>query len=70
MSDTHINAFYADVDEAKAEVEIARGKLEAAEIRLDAKKKELGITEDIAAKTADTPEDKPAEEKKTLFKKK
>lgn len=36
MADTHINAFYGAVDEAKAEVVQANGKLAAAEAALKA----------------------------------
>lgn len=35
---THINAYYMAVDEAKAEVELAKGKLAQAEEALEAKK--------------------------------
>ena len=39
MPDTHINAFYMAVDDAKAEVVLAKAKLAAAEQALEEKKK-------------------------------
>lgn len=45
MADTHINAFFADVEAAKAAVRDAQGELEGAEARLEAKKLEVGYEE-------------------------
>lgn len=45
MADTHINAFFADVEAAKVAVRVAQGELEGAEARLEAKKLEVGYEE-------------------------
>lgn len=45
---THINAYFADVDEAYAKVEAAHGAWEAAKLRLETKKKEVGYVEPAA----------------------
>lgn len=39
---THINAYFADVDEAKKKLVSAQGELEAAKARLESKKLEDG----------------------------
>lgn len=43
MADTHINAFFADVDEKEKTVLAAHAEWEAAKVRLEAKKKEVGF---------------------------
>lgn len=45
MSDTHINAFFMDVDDKKKAVELAKAELQAAEQRLEDKKHEIGFEE-------------------------
>lgn len=45
MSDTHINAFFADVDEAEKNVLAAHAEWEAAKARLEVKKQEVGYEE-------------------------
>jgi len=45
MSDTHINAYFGDVDEKQKLVDLANGELEAAKARLEVKKKEVGYVE-------------------------
>jgi hypothetical protein len=47
MPDTHINAYFADVEEAKREVSNAQAKLGEAEDRLAAKKLEVGYTDPV-----------------------
>lgn len=42
---THVNAYFADVEEAKVKLGVALGELESAEARLAAKKLEDGIVE-------------------------
>lgn len=42
---THINAYFADVDEKQKLVDVANSELEAATARLEVKKKEEGYVE-------------------------
>lgn len=60
MADTHINAYFAEVDEKKQAVVQAKGELEAAEARLEAKKKEVGWVEE---KPAEEPSQKAPDER-------
>ena len=59
MADTHINAFFADVEEKKQAVVLAQGELDAAKARLAAKKKEVGYVE---PKPVESPKLAPAQE--------
>ncbi len=43
--DTHINAYFADVEAAEANVAKAKSELDTATARLEAKKKEVGYEE-------------------------
>lgn len=45
MAETHINAFFAAVDEAEQKVRIAVGEWDTAKARLEVKKKEVGYVE-------------------------
>jgi predicted DNA-binding WGR domain protein len=45
MADTHINAFFAEADEAEKKVLAAHAEWEEAKSRLEAKKKEVGYVE-------------------------
>ncbi len=45
MSDTHINAYFVDVDEAQQRANQANAALGVAKDHLEAKKKEVGWTE-------------------------
>lgn len=45
MADTHINAYFADVDTKQTAVAQANAELQAANARLWAKKKEIGWVE-------------------------
>lgn len=72
MPDTHINAFFADVDEKLHAVLVAQGELEAAKDRLEAKKKEVGYVEPETPSETSKTEEKPVEqteEKQSVFKK-
>lgn len=64
MADTHINAYFADVDEAYAKVEAAHGEWEAAKARLETKKKEVGYVE--PAKAEETAPAAPEEQDPTV----
>lgn len=55
MPDTHINAYFGAVDEAKKDVIAAKAKLAEAESALEVKKKQVGWVEE-----------KPAEEEKVV----
>ena len=44
MAETHINAYYQEVDEKRAAANRAQSELQAAKERLTAKEVELGIT--------------------------
>jgi len=59
MADTHINAYFAEVDEAEKKVIAAHGEWEAAKTRLEAKKKEVGYEEP----SAPVPDELKTEEK-------
>jgi hypothetical protein len=61
MADTHINAYFADVDEAEKKVIAAHAEWEAAKTRLEAKKNEVGYEEPSAPVSN---ESKPEEEVK------
>lgn len=67
MADTHINAYFADVEDKRRAAEIANGELQAAEAALAAKKREVGFVEQ-EPEQAPEPEVEPA--KPTGFKKK
>lgn len=56
MPETNINAYYMDVDEAKAKIEVAKAELQAARDRLAAKKLEVSEQE---PDESDKVEDKP-----------
>lgn len=45
MADTHINAFFADVENARIKAVQAQGELDAAKQRLEAKKAEVDYDE-------------------------
>ena len=63
MSDTHINAYFVDVDTAKAKVAEAQSELDAAEARLAAKKLEVGFEEpEVSQEVDEKPADQPAKE--------
>lgn len=62
MADTHINAFFADVQEAEQKVIVAKGELEAVKARLEAKKVEVGSSSKPTSTTKD--EDSKKEESK------
>lgn len=49
MNETHINAFYADVETAKQKVQAAQAELQGAEQRLADKKKQTGHVEPSSA---------------------
>ena len=51
MSDTHINAFFGDVDEKQKAFEQAAAELHQARERLEVKKKEVGYEEPEVDKT-------------------
>ncbi len=55
MADTHINAFFADVDVATKELEQAQAKLAEANTRLETKKKEVGYVEEEASAKYEKP---------------
>lgn len=63
--DTHINAFFADVEEKKKAVVIAQGELQAAEERLALKKQQVGWEEPEQEPKGQEEKAKPVEEKKT-----
>jgi len=69
MSETHINAYFADVEDAKLAVEQAKANLKAAEARLAEKKSAIGFEEpeeDKQVVTADVKQPaKEPEQKKT-----
>lgn len=73
MAETHINAFFADVDEKLHIVLVAQGELQAAKDRLEAKKKEVGYVEpETPQAEASSLEEKSVEkteEKQSVFKK-
>lgn len=54
MADTHINAFFAAVEEAHKAVLAAHAEWEAAKTRLEAKKKEVGYVETAVKHTEET----------------
>lgn len=65
MADTHINAFFADVDDKQKLFERAGSELQAAKDRLEAKKAEVGYVETVVAKEVVEPEPaKDADKKK------
>lgn len=66
MSDTNINAYYMDVDEALKKVRAAQAEYEAAMARLETKKHEEGLTEEAVAPAEDEEEADPKEPKKTF----
>ena len=74
MSDTHINAYFGDVDEKLKALLAAQADYEAAKQRLEIKKKEVGYEEPKAEETpapkADEPTEADVEPKKSLFSKK
>lgn len=51
MAETHINAYFADVDEKQKAFEYAAAELQAARDRLETKKKEVGYVEPEVDKT-------------------
>lgn len=59
--DTHINAYEMEVQEKLAEVQKAQAEYQATLDRLDAKKKELGVTDSGAEPKTDesSAEEKP-----------
>jgi len=57
MPDTHINAYFAEVEEKHQKVLDAHADWETAKLRLEAKKKEVGYKE-----SEDTEEEESAEE--------
>lgn len=65
MSDTHINAFFADVDAKLQDVLSAQAEYEAAKDRLEAKKLETGWEdpEEVVQKAAKPEEPSENEEK-------
>lgn len=73
---THINAYFADVEQAKLAVTQAEAELKAAEQRLEAKKLEEGYQEEVEPESVpDVPETKEKEtetsrERSSLFTKK
>lgn len=70
MSDTHINAFFADRDEALVKVQAAQAEYDVASKRLEAKKKEIGWkepqtkTQSTPVQTSTTPEVEDKNKKK------
>jgi len=66
MPDTHINAYYEDVEEAKQKVAVAQGELQAAKQRLAEKERQLGLGDDEpkVRTEADDANLEPSEEKK------
>lgn len=65
MSDTHINAYYGEVEEKKQAVREAEAELQASEHRLADKKRELGIVDKPSTKSSEKEEsaETSAEEK-------
>lgn len=55
MAETHINAFFGDVEAKQQAVVVAQGELEAAKVRLEAKKKEVGYAETQDSEVEDAP---------------
>lgn len=72
MSDTHINAYFGDVDEKQKLVDVANAELEASKARLEVKKKEVGYVEPETPEATDVPKEevKELETTSTPFKKK
>mgnify|MGYP001616491386 CR=1 FL=1 len=54
MTDTHINAYFVDVDEAQQRANQANAELGVAKDRLEAKKKEAGFVEVSTPKADDS----------------
>lgn len=65
---THINAYFADVDEKKAAVAAAKAELDAAKQRLEDKKVEDGFVEP-EKQPEEVPTDEPVDEKPKRVKK-
>jgi len=63
MPNTHINAFFVDVEEAHERVVAAHAEWEAAKSRLEAKKKEVDYVEPEESK-AEVAEDSSTEDEK------
>ena len=71
MPETHINAYYADVEDKKQAVFRAQGELQAAQDRLREKERQEGI--DTASESAPSEPVKPAQDsqpKQSVFSKK
>lgn len=62
MSDTHINAYFGDVEEKRKLVDLAEAELEAAEARLAIKKKEVGYVESPPTEVETEAEEVPVQE--------
>ncbi len=56
MADTHINAYFSDVDEAELKLRQAQGELSAAKLRLENKKIEVGWDEPVQDDTQESSE--------------
>ena len=61
--DTHINAFFADVEEKRKAVVIAQGELQAAEEALETKKQQVGYVD--PEQEGQETQAEPVEEKKS-----
>ncbi len=48
MADTHINAFFAEVEDKQQALAVAQSELKQAKDRLEAKKREVGYEEPVA----------------------
>lgn len=65
-SETHINAYYADVEDAKAELQAAKSKLGRAERRLEERKAQLGLSDESEVVVEPQIEDEPTKEPEAL----
>lgn len=70
MAETHINAFFGAVDEAKLKVVQAKGELQAAEDALAVKKKEVGWEEEKPQAAEPASKTEPVEDTKSKDSKK
>jgi len=57
MAETHINAYFADVDEKQKAFELAAAELQAARDRLEVKKKAVGYVDPEVDKSGDAREE-------------
>lgn len=61
MSDTHINVYFQNVEDAKQKLAVAKGDLDHAKVELEAKKQEIGFEDPKTDEPREVQQERPSQ---------